>query len=62
MFKMEKKIYTQRERLVVDLSKVGMDYSEIAKRLRMTHEDVRRIDSGYRSCQSHDRGYIPIGQ
>ncbi|MBI2045660.1 hypothetical protein HYT23_06385 [Candidatus Pacearchaeota archaeon] len=55
---MEKKIYTPRERLVVNLSGMGMDYSEIAERLRMTSEDVRRIDRDYRSCQSHDRGYV----
>ena len=46
---METKRYTQREILVVDLSNTGMHYSEIAKRLRMTFEDVRRIDDNYQN-------------
>ena len=54
---MKNEKYTQRERLVVNLSKTGMDYSEIADRLRMTSEDVSRIDRNYRSCQCNDRGY-----
>jgi len=59
---MEHEKYTQRERLAIDLSDMGMDYSEIAERLRMTHEDVRRIDSDYRSCQCHGIGYTSIRQ
>ncbi len=59
---MKNKKYTQRERLVVDLSTMGMDYSEIAERLRMSHEDVRHIDTDYRSCQSNDRGYTSSRQ